>query len=78
MRFKHPYSNIDVQQPAKSKGLSVKLAEHVLALNGLNCLPEPKDTSALKLFLMQFANLLWMLLIAAATLSLLNFFLNMK
>ncbi|KAH7678462.1 CRE-CATP-3 protein, partial [Aphelenchoides avenae] len=27
---------------------------------------------------MQFANLLWMLLIAAATLSLLNFFLNMK
>ncbi|KAI1703335.1 e1-E2 ATPase domain-containing protein [Ditylenchus destructor] len=74
----HPDSNINLENPILSGGLSSKKAEDLLMRNGPNCLPPPKEISNLRLFLQQFLNLLWVLLIFAATLSLLEFILMTK
>ncbi|KAI1707298.1 e1-E2 ATPase domain-containing protein [Ditylenchus destructor] len=71
-----PNSHINIHNIASSKGLSTKEAEYRLAQNGPNALPKPKEISNFELFLRQFWNLLWALLIGASTLSLLQFFLD--
>jgi len=72
----HPDSHIDVKHPASSAGLSATKAAKLLMRNGLNKLAEPKEISNFELFIKQFWNLLWALLIGASTLSLLQFFLD--
>lgn len=88
----HTHSHINVEAPEKSEGLTAaKAAEllevsiisktHIFTLlhlqtNGPNKLPEAREISDLRLFLLQFLNLLWGLLFAAATLSLIGYFLD--
>uniref|UniRef100_A0A915DYZ5 Cation-transporting P-type ATPase N-terminal domain-containing protein n=1 Tax=Ditylenchus dipsaci TaxID=166011 RepID=A0A915DYZ5_9BILA len=72
----YPTSNINCKNPLHSKGLNSSTAERVLIKNGANSLPEPKEISNFELFIRQFWNLLWALLIGASTLSLLQFFLE--
>jgi hypothetical protein len=54
-----PDTDIDPKQLLKSGGLSVVRADILLAKNGPNTLPKPKEMSNLELFLRQFWNLLW-------------------
>ncbi|KAI6183429.1 Cation-ATPase-N domain-containing protein [Aphelenchoides bicaudatus] len=72
----HPESRIDIEKPDRSQGLTHQEAAERLRTNGPNKLPAPKEISDLRLFLSQFLNLLWGLLFAAATLSLIGFFLG--
>ncbi|KAI6242092.1 Cation-ATPase-N domain-containing protein [Aphelenchoides fujianensis] len=72
----HPDSRIDAEHPERSQGLSTEKAKELLEKNGPNKLPEAKHVSDFKLFFMQFCNLLWLLMIAAATLSLVGYILD--
>ena len=72
----YPDSNIDVKCPQLSRGLTSKKAEHRLIKNGPNSLPTPKEISNLELFIKQFWNMLWILLIGASALSLMQFALD--
>ncbi|KAI1697156.1 e1-E2 ATPase domain-containing protein [Ditylenchus destructor] len=67
-------SHIDEDKPEKSKGLDHGRARDLLQINGPNKLPAPKEISDIKLFLKQFLNLLWILLAAAAALTLVSHF----
>ncbi|KAI1704572.1 e1-E2 ATPase domain-containing protein [Ditylenchus destructor] len=67
-------SHIDEDKPEKSKGLDHGRARELLQINGPNKLPAPKEISDIKLFLKQFLNLLWILLAAAAALTLVSYF----
>ncbi|PAV84326.1 hypothetical protein WR25_24799 [Diploscapter pachys] len=67
-------SNIAVDKPDKSKGLSQEKADELLRVNGPNILPKQKEMSDLELFIRQFLNILWILLIVAALLTLVSFF----
>ncbi|KAF7632326.1 Cation_ATPase_N domain-containing protein [Meloidogyne graminicola] len=69
-------SRIDIKQPQKSLGLTWEFAKSQLLLKGRNILPKPKEMSKWELLLKQFWNLLWVLLIGASCLSLLQFFLD--
>ncbi|PAV71600.1 hypothetical protein WR25_22369 isoform D [Diploscapter pachys] len=69
-----PDSNIAVDKPDKSKGLSQEKADELLRINGPNILPKQKEMSDLELFIRQFLNILWILLIVAALLTLVSYF----
>ncbi|VDM36739.1 unnamed protein product [Toxocara canis] len=69
-------SRINVESPATSKGLTTEEADARLAKDGLNALAPPAEISNVKLFLRQFVNLFWILLIGAAILSLITYFLD--
>ncbi|KAI1723202.1 e1-E2 ATPase domain-containing protein [Ditylenchus destructor] len=67
-------SNIDKENPERSKGLSSQKAREFLEQNGPNKLPAPKEISDWKLFIKQFMNMLWILLGVAAALTLVSYF----
>uniref|UniRef100_F1KSV6 Sodium/potassium-transporting ATPase subunit alpha-4 n=1 Tax=Ascaris suum TaxID=6253 RepID=F1KSV6_ASCSU len=69
-------SRINIDSPSSSKGLTTEEAETRLAKDGLNALAPPPEISNVKLFLRQFVNLFWILLIGAAILSLITYFLD--
>ncbi|KAI3420118.1 hypothetical protein GPALN_003443 [Globodera pallida] len=71
-----PESSIDTADVRRSRGLATDRALLFLQRNGPNVLPAPKEMSSVELLIRQFWNLLWALLIGAATLSLLQFFLD--
>uniref|UniRef100_A0A1I8AYZ5 Cation_ATPase_N domain-containing protein n=1 Tax=Meloidogyne hapla TaxID=6305 RepID=A0A1I8AYZ5_MELHA len=71
-------SRIDVKQPQKSLGLTWEFAKAQLLLKGRNVLPKPREMGKWELLLRQFWNLLWVLLIGASCLSLLQFFLDTR
>ncbi|VDN52657.1 unnamed protein product, partial [Dracunculus medinensis] len=73
-----PESNINVDDPPSSKGLSNDEADRRLLRDGSNVLAPPAEISNVKLFLRQFLNLFWILLIGAAILSLMTYFLDTK
>ena len=66
-------SNIDVRNPKETKGLSSEKAAEYLERFGKNELPKPKEISNWRLFIKQFANLLWILLLIIDLLSLIGF-----
>uniref|UniRef100_A0AC34F342 Cation-transporting P-type ATPase N-terminal domain-containing protein n=1 Tax=Panagrolaimus sp. ES5 TaxID=591445 RepID=A0AC34F342_9BILA len=78
LSLNHNQSNINLKQPQQSKGLSQAAAADLLLRNGPNALPKPKEISDLRLFLKQFANLLWILLLVTDALSLIAFIANPK
>ncbi|KHN88767.1 Sodium/potassium-transporting ATPase subunit alpha-2 [Toxocara canis] len=67
-------SNIFVSKPNNSGGLTSKKASDKLAKDGPNVLLPPKEMGNLELFLRQFVNLFWILLIGAGILSLVTYF----
>ncbi|VDK50044.1 unnamed protein product [Anisakis simplex] len=69
-------SRVNVESPSSSKGLAGQEAEQRLEKDGPNALAPPAEISNLKLFLRQFVNLFWILLIGAAILSMVTFFLD--
>uniref|UniRef100_A0A914C717 Cation-transporting P-type ATPase N-terminal domain-containing protein n=1 Tax=Acrobeloides nanus TaxID=290746 RepID=A0A914C717_9BILA len=66
-------SHINMQNPASSKGLTSEQAENILREQGLNMLPKAKEITNFELFLSQFLNMLWGLLLAATVFSLIGF-----
>ena len=71
-------SRLDIKQPQKSLGLTWEFAKAQLLLKGRNVLPKPREMGKWELLLRQFWNLLWVLLIGASCLSLLQFFLDRR
>ncbi|KAK0412541.1 hypothetical protein QR680_006270 [Steinernema hermaphroditum] len=71
-----PRSNIAIDQPANSKGLSTSDAQVRLELDGPNALAPPKEISNLMLFLKQFLNAFWILQVGAGLLSIITYFIN--
>ncbi|KAL3100665.1 hypothetical protein niasHT_020944 [Heterodera trifolii] len=71
-----PDSSVDAVDVRRSRGIATEKAQLFLLRNGPNVLPAPKEMSSVELLIRQFWNLLWALLIGAATLSLLQFFLD--
>ncbi|TKR89896.1 hypothetical protein L596_013935 [Steinernema carpocapsae] len=71
-----PRSNIVVDMPINSKGLSQSDAKVRLELDGPNALAPPKEISNLMLFLKQFMNAFWILQVGAGVLSLITYFIN--
>uniref|UniRef100_A0A1I8AS76 Cation_ATPase_N domain-containing protein n=1 Tax=Steinernema glaseri TaxID=37863 RepID=A0A1I8AS76_9BILA len=69
-------SNIDTQNPKLSKGMSKEEAERRLQKDGPNALAPPAEISNLTLFLRQFLNMFWILLMGAAILSLSTFIID--
>jgi sodium/potassium-transporting ATPase subunit alpha len=74
----YPTSRIDVNNPNRSQGLSSFEAKELLEVNGPNTLPKAKEISDLRLFISQFLNPLWLLLLFADVLSFVNFFSDMS
>lgn len=74
----YPDSHINIHNPYQSKGLTQKKADQLINLNGLNALEKPKEITNFQLFISQFWSLLWVLLTGAATLSLIQFFFDVK
>ncbi|KAI6180538.1 Cation-ATPase-N domain-containing protein [Aphelenchoides besseyi] len=72
----YPDSRIDAQHPERSQGLTSQKAAELLEKFGPNKLPEAKEISDVKLFFLQFCNLLWVLMICTATLSLIGYILD--
>jgi sodium/potassium-transporting ATPase subunit alpha len=66
-------SNIDVQVPSRSTGLTTTNATNLLNKNGPNMLPKPKEITNIQLFISQFMNLLWALLLTADVLSFISY-----
>uniref|UniRef100_A0A914PFW4 Cation-transporting P-type ATPase N-terminal domain-containing protein n=1 Tax=Panagrolaimus davidi TaxID=227884 RepID=A0A914PFW4_9BILA len=66
-------SGINVENPMESNGLSESDAKNLLQKNGKNELPKAKEMSDLELFLRQFLNLLWVLLLVADGLSFIGY-----
>uniref|UniRef100_A0A914CEV4 Cation-transporting P-type ATPase N-terminal domain-containing protein n=1 Tax=Acrobeloides nanus TaxID=290746 RepID=A0A914CEV4_9BILA len=66
-------SQINMKNPASSKGLTSAMAENILKEQGLNMLPKAKEITNLQLFISQFLNMLWGLLLAATVFSLIGF-----
>uniref|UniRef100_A0AC34F4S3 Cation-transporting P-type ATPase N-terminal domain-containing protein n=1 Tax=Panagrolaimus sp. ES5 TaxID=591445 RepID=A0AC34F4S3_9BILA len=66
-------SGINIENPLESKGLSASDAKKKLEENGKNELPKTKEMSDLELFLRQFLNLLWLLLLVADGLSFIGY-----
>ncbi|KAE9555230.1 hypothetical protein FO519_001580 [Halicephalobus sp. NKZ332] len=60
----HPNSRIDRKDVHKTLGLTTAQADELFTRNGPNTLPKPKEISDLQLFISQFLNLLWILLLA--------------
>ncbi|KAK0401820.1 hypothetical protein QR680_015990 [Steinernema hermaphroditum] len=73
----YPNSMINIDNPKLSKGLSKEQAEKRLQQDGPNVLAPPKEISNLLLFLRQFLNLFWVLMIGAGALSLITYFIDM-
>ncbi|KAE9547551.1 hypothetical protein FO519_009236 [Halicephalobus sp. NKZ332] len=69
----HPGSRINRKSIQHSLGLTASQASDLLLRNGPNMLPKPKEVSDLKLFISQFMDLLWILLLATDGLSLIAF-----
>ena len=59
----YPNSRIDRRDIHKTLGFTALEASELLLRNGPNALPKPKEISDFKLFLSQFLNLLWILLL---------------
>ena len=59
----HPNSRINSEDIHKTLGLTPLQANELILRNGPNALPKPKEISDLQLFLSQFLNLLWILLL---------------
>uniref|UniRef100_A0A914WES4 Cation-transporting P-type ATPase N-terminal domain-containing protein n=1 Tax=Plectus sambesii TaxID=2011161 RepID=A0A914WES4_9BILA len=76
LRDLFPQSRINVEYPNISSGLSTKEAKICLEQSGKNMLKPPREISNLKLFLRQFVNMFWVLLIAAGLLSLVIYVLD--
>ncbi|KAK0408292.1 hypothetical protein QR680_003871 [Steinernema hermaphroditum] len=72
----HPNSNIDTRNPKLSKGMSKDDAEKRLQKDGPNALAPPAEISNLTLFLRQFLNMFWILLMGAGVLSLSTFIID--
>lgn len=66
-------THIDVDDPSKSKGLTEKKAKELLDSMGPNVLTPPPKVPLWLLFLLQFTNLLMVLLIITATLCIILF-----
>uniref|UniRef100_A0A914WB99 Cation-transporting P-type ATPase N-terminal domain-containing protein n=1 Tax=Plectus sambesii TaxID=2011161 RepID=A0A914WB99_9BILA len=69
-------SQINVENPNISNGLSSQDAADRLKRDGRNALTPPKEISSWKLLVRQFMNMFWVLLIAAGVLSLITYFLD--
>lgn len=69
-------TNIDVNEPSKSKGLSTKQAGELLKEYGPNVLTPPPRLPLWVLFLMQFTNLLMVLLEITALLCIILYIIN--
>ena len=69
----YPESRIDRKNIQRSLGLTTSHAHNELVRDGPNILPKPQEISDLRLFLSQFLNLLWILLLATDILSLVAF-----
>ena len=69
----HANSYIDSENPEKSDGLSTVEARRRLADGGKNNIPVRKSQNDLSLFLKQFLHKFWLLLLAAAVISLLTY-----
>lgn len=69
----HPNSRIDLKNIQQSKGLSNFQAKDLQMKNGPNSLPKPKEISDIALFIKQFLNLLWILLLATDFFALVAF-----
>jgi magnesium-transporting ATPase (P-type) len=67
-------THIDTEDPTKSKGLTQKKADEVYDEFGPNMLTPPPKVPLWLLFLLQFANLLMVLLMITATLCIILFF----
>jgi sodium/potassium-transporting ATPase subunit alpha len=67
-------TRIDSSDPSKSKGLPAKKAEELLAEYGANVLTPPPKVPLWMIFLLQFANLLMVLLMITAILCIVLFF----
>ncbi|TKR77856.1 hypothetical protein L596_018757 [Steinernema carpocapsae] len=72
----HPNSNINTNNPKLSKGMSKTDAEKRLQKDGPNALAPPAEISNLTLFLRQFLNMFWILLMGAGVLSLSTFIID--
>uniref|UniRef100_A0AC34QCL7 Cation-transporting P-type ATPase N-terminal domain-containing protein n=1 Tax=Panagrolaimus sp. JU765 TaxID=591449 RepID=A0AC34QCL7_9BILA len=72
----YPDSYIDPEFPERSDGLSTIEVKKRLKDGGLNIIKPPKSQSNLKLFAKQFLYKFWILLIGAAFLSLLTYFIH--
>uniref|UniRef100_A0A7E4ZY01 Cation_ATPase_N domain-containing protein n=1 Tax=Panagrellus redivivus TaxID=6233 RepID=A0A7E4ZY01_PANRE len=72
----HSESGIDLKNPQKSTGMSSGRAGEQLLKLGPNALPKQKEISDIALFLKQFLNLLWVLLLVTDALSLIAFISN--
>ncbi|MFH4982672.1 hypothetical protein AB6A40_009381, partial [Gnathostoma spinigerum] len=72
----YPNSRINPSNPKEADGLSAQTAAEYLARDGPNMLKPPKEISNVQLFLRQFLNLFWILLIGAAFLSLVTYILD--
>ncbi|KAE9552572.1 hypothetical protein FO519_004229 [Halicephalobus sp. NKZ332] len=72
----YPDSFIDVEYPDRSDGLSTVEARKRLKDGGMNIIKAPKGHSNVKLFAKQFLYKFWILLLGAAFLSLLTYFIH--
>uniref|UniRef100_A0A914PTG2 Cation-transporting P-type ATPase N-terminal domain-containing protein n=1 Tax=Panagrolaimus davidi TaxID=227884 RepID=A0A914PTG2_9BILA len=72
----HTNSYIDPECPEKSDGLSTVEARRRLADGGKNIIPKRKSQNDIGLFLKQFLHKFWILLLAAAFISLLTYTVN--
>ncbi|TKR73652.1 hypothetical protein L596_020938 [Steinernema carpocapsae] len=71
-----PNSHINCANPKISKGLSKEAAEKRLQQDGPNVLAPPKEINNLMLFLRQFLNMFWILMMGASILSLITYFID--
>jgi magnesium-transporting ATPase (P-type) len=71
-------TNIDYKDPTKSHGLTTAKAEELLAKMGPNVLTPPPRVPLWLLFLLQFANLLMVLLMITALLCIILFLVDMS
>ncbi|KAH7698956.1 Protein CATP-1 a, partial [Aphelenchoides avenae] len=70
-------SYIDAENPDQSDGLSTEEAKKRLADGGYNVIPDPPKESNWRLFMKQFFYQFWILLIGAAILSLIIYFIRL-
>ncbi|CAD5206669.1 unnamed protein product [Bursaphelenchus okinawaensis] len=73
----YPDSYIDVESPENSDGLSSTEARKRLRDGGKNVIKPPKEISNIRLFAKQFLYKFWILLIGAAVLSIITYFIHL-
>ncbi|KAH7704171.1 P-type ATPase [Aphelenchoides avenae] len=76
LRNIYKQSNIDHTAPTRSRGLAEETAKELLQSNGPNALPKQKEINGIQLFVTQFFNPFWLLLLFADGLSLLSYLLD--